>query len=38
MSTMPEPSSKLPLIDLAAQRAHLAGRIEAAIARVLAHG
>jgi dTDP-4-amino-4,6-dideoxygalactose transaminase len=35
---MPEPSSKLPLIDLAAQRAHLAGRIEAAIARVLEHG
>lgn len=35
---MPEPSSKLPLIDLAAQRAHLAGCIEAAIARVLAHG
>jgi dTDP-4-amino-4,6-dideoxygalactose transaminase len=34
---MPDPS-KLPLIDLAAQRAHLAGRIEAAIARVLAHG
>src|SRR5919106_2839141 len=35
---MPDPSSKLPLIDLAAQRQHLAGRIEAAIARVLAHG
>ena len=35
---MPEGSSKLPLIDLAAQRAHLAGRIEAAIARVIAHG
>jgi dTDP-4-amino-4,6-dideoxygalactose transaminase len=35
---MPDLSSKLPLIDLAAQRQHLAGRIEAAIARVLAHG
>jgi dTDP-4-amino-4,6-dideoxygalactose transaminase len=35
---MPDPPSKLPLIDLAAQRAHLAGRIEAAIARVLEHG
>jgi dTDP-4-amino-4,6-dideoxygalactose transaminase len=35
---MPDLSSKLPLIDLAAQRAHLAGRIEAAIARVIAHG
>ena len=35
---MPELSSKLPLIDLAAQRALLAGRIEAAIAGVLAHG
>jgi dTDP-4-amino-4,6-dideoxygalactose transaminase len=35
---MPDLSSKLPLIDLAAQRRRLAGRIEAAIARVLAHG
>ena len=35
---MPDPSSKLPLIDLAAQRRRLAGRIEAAIARVVAHG
>jgi dTDP-4-amino-4,6-dideoxygalactose transaminase len=35
---MPEPSPKLPLIDLAAQRRHLAGRIEAAIAGVVAHG
>jgi dTDP-4-amino-4,6-dideoxygalactose transaminase len=35
---MPDRSSKLPLIDLAAQRKRLAGRIEAAIARVLGHG
>jgi dTDP-4-amino-4,6-dideoxygalactose transaminase len=35
---MPDLSSKLPLIDLAAQRRRLAGRIEAAVARVLAHG
>jgi dTDP-4-amino-4,6-dideoxygalactose transaminase len=35
---MSDRSSKLPLIDLAAQRAHLVGRVEAAIARVLAHG
>jgi dTDP-4-amino-4,6-dideoxygalactose transaminase len=35
---MPNLPSKLPLIDLAAQRAHLCGRIEAAIARVLEHG
>ena len=35
---MPDETSKLPLIDLAAQRARLGGRIEAAIARVLAHG
>ncbi len=30
--------SQIPFIDLAAQRARLDGRIEAAIARVLAHG
>lgn len=35
---MPDLSSKLPLIDLAAQRRQLGGRIEAAIARVLEHG
>jgi dTDP-4-amino-4,6-dideoxygalactose transaminase len=35
---MPSESSKLPLIDLAAQRRRLAPRIEAAIARVLDHG
>ena len=35
---MPDLSSKLPLIDLAAQRKRLAGRIEAAMARVVAHG
>ncbi len=35
---MPDLPSKLPLIDLAAQRRHLAGRIEAAIASVLEHG
>jgi dTDP-4-amino-4,6-dideoxygalactose transaminase len=35
---MPGESSKLPLIDLAAQRRRLSGRIEAAIARVVAHG
>jgi dTDP-4-amino-4,6-dideoxygalactose transaminase len=35
---MPRESSKLPLIDLAAQRKRLAGRIEAAIARVVEHG
>ncbi|MGH6918241.1 MAG: DegT/DnrJ/EryC1/StrS family aminotransferase, partial [Geminicoccaceae bacterium] len=35
---MPDRSSKLPLIDLAAQRRRLAGRIEAAIARVVEHG
>jgi dTDP-4-amino-4,6-dideoxygalactose transaminase len=35
---MPETSPQLPLIDLAAQRRHLAGRIEAAIALVVAHG
>ena len=34
---MPDPPSKLPLID-PAKRNRLAGRIEAAIARVLAHG
>jgi dTDP-4-amino-4,6-dideoxygalactose transaminase len=32
------PSSKLPLVDLAAQRTRLDGRIETAIARVIAHG
>jgi dTDP-4-amino-4,6-dideoxygalactose transaminase len=36
--TMSTSSSKLPLIDLAAQRRRLAGRIEAAIGRVLEHG
>jgi dTDP-4-amino-4,6-dideoxygalactose transaminase len=35
---MRPPSSKLPLVDLAAQRRRLGGRIEAAIARVIAHG
>jgi dTDP-4-amino-4,6-dideoxygalactose transaminase len=35
---MPRESSKLPLIDLAAQGRRLAPRIEAAIARVLEHG
>jgi dTDP-4-amino-4,6-dideoxygalactose transaminase len=35
---MRPPSSKLPLVDLAAQRRRLRGRIEAAIARVIAHG
>lgn len=35
---MRPPSSKLPLVDLAAQRTRLGGRIEAAIARVIAHG
>lgn len=35
---MPDLSSKLPLIDLAVQRARMAGRIEAAIARVIEHG
>jgi len=35
---MPRESSKLPLIDLACQSRRLAGRIEAAIARVLEHG
>jgi UDP-2-acetamido-2-deoxy-ribo-hexuluronate aminotransferase len=35
---MPDRSSKLPLIDLAAQRRRLAGRIQAAIARVVEHG
>ena len=35
---MADLSSKLPLIDLAAQRKRLAGRIEAAMARVVAHG
>jgi dTDP-4-amino-4,6-dideoxygalactose transaminase len=35
---MPGESSKLPLIDLAAQRRRLSGRIEAAIARVVARG
>lgn len=34
---MSEPSS-IPFIDLQAQRAHLGGRVEAAIARVLDHG
>jgi dTDP-4-amino-4,6-dideoxygalactose transaminase len=32
------PTSKLPLVDLAAQRTRLDGRIEAAIAGVIAHG
>lgn len=35
---MSDAASKLPLIDLAAQRRRLDGRIEAAIARVMAHG
>ena len=35
---MRPPSSKVPLVDLAAQRRRLGGRIEAAIARVLGHG
>ncbi len=35
---MSDAGSKLPLIDLAAQRRRLDGRIEAAIARVMAHG
>ncbi|MGH6914575.1 MAG: DegT/DnrJ/EryC1/StrS family aminotransferase, partial [Geminicoccales bacterium] len=38
MCACPSKPPKLPLVDLAAQRRRLAGRIEAAIAGVLAHG